>query len=88
MPAGFSYPHHLPHKLQGLFSKVYAFLGVGMPEDSDQAGDGPVYVHISVRAPDYALALLIKSALLRATVLLIPHGDPASDPARPLHSVR
>ena len=43
--------------------------------------------HIAVRAPNNVFCLLPETPLLRAGVSLVPHGNPAPDPACPLERI-
>ena len=73
--------------MQRLLGQEDAVLRLAQFEHSRQTRHGAADRHISVRAPDDVFCLLPKTPLLRARVSLIPHGNPAPDPACPLERI-
>ena len=87
MTARFRDLDEILHELQRLFGQVDAVLRVAVFEHTRQTRHGAADRHISVRAPNNVFCLLPEAAFLRTGVSLIPHGNAAPDPARPLERV-
>lgn len=75
------------HELQGLLGQVDAVLRIAVFEYTRQTRHRAADRHISVRAPDNVFCLLSESTFLWTRVSLVPHGNPAPDPARPLECI-
>ena len=87
MTARFRDLDEILHELQRLFGQVDAVLRIAVFEYTRQTRHRAADRHVAVRTPDNVFCLLAETSFLRTGVSLVPHGNPAPDPARPLERI-